>query len=67
VAEGQSPELIVNGESSDVWPPWPWPPWNGDEDGDEDEDDRDPPKKTHKFAEQILEFETEIAKASLDL
>jgi endothelin-converting enzyme len=54
-----------------MWPPWPWPPWDGDDDGGgnggggEDE----PPKRRdmHGLAKKVIEFESKIAKASLDL
>ena len=58
-------------EASRLWPPWPWPPW------DDPEDDHPlpgPPKpkpdqkeRAKQLAKGVLEFESDIAKASLDL
>lgn len=57
--------MALNEDAVSVWPPWPWPPWEGD-----DDDDDKPSNKTrspHKLAKKVLAFETELAKASLDL
>lgn len=62
-------DLVVNEpvlaiqEESNVWPPWPWPPWG-------DDDDKKPvnqSERAHKLAKKVLEFESQIASASLDL
>ncbi|KAF4608964.1 hypothetical protein EYR40_001317 [Pleurotus pulmonarius] len=61
----RSQGLALNEDAVSVWPPWPWPPWEGD-----DDDDDKPSNKTrspHKLAKKVLAFETELAKASLDL
>ena len=60
--------LVVNGDAANVWPPWPWPPWGGGGDGDDDNDGKDQgPPNPRELAEQIVEFESRMAKASLDL
>ena len=50
-----------------MWPPWPWPPWEGDD--DEDGGDNGPPKHRdiHKLAVKVVDFESRMAEASLDL
>ncbi|KAE9406756.1 zincin [Gymnopus androsaceus JB14] len=49
----------------------PWPPWGGDDDDDgDDEGDKKPinrTKRAHELAEAVVKFESEIARASLDL
>ena len=63
-----SDETAASRENTNVWPPWPWPPWDGDdEDGDGGGDQKDPRKEAREVAKKVLDFETEIAKASLDL
>jgi endothelin-converting enzyme len=59
--------LVVNGDAANVWPPWPWPPWGGggDDDGDDGNDQGTPDPR--ELAEQIVAFESRMAKASLDL
>ncbi|KAF8905965.1 hypothetical protein CPB84DRAFT_536278 [Gymnopilus junonius] len=60
-----SPALVDN-EDANVWPPWPWPPWGGDDSDDGDE----PVNRTleaQKLAKKVVEFESRIAQASLDL
>ncbi|EGN96086.1 hypothetical protein SERLA73DRAFT_112168 [Serpula lacrymans var. lacrymans S7.3] len=58
-------------DTDHVWPPWPWPPWEGDDDGDDGDHDRplpeDPLHRAHELAKKVVEFEAEIAAASLDL
>jgi endothelin-converting enzyme len=54
----------INPLLSHTWPPWPWPPWGGD---GEDDKKKPPTNKTHlarKLAQEVLEFENKIAKAS---
>ena len=64
-ALGHPSGLVVHEERLRVWPPWPWPPWGDDDDGkDEPEDSK---KRAHRLAKSIVEFEKQIAKASLDL
>jgi endothelin-converting enzyme len=58
--------MVEQDASENVWPPWPWPPWDGDG------DDKEPPpinwtERAHKLAKNVLQFETQIADASLDL
>lgn len=50
-----------------MWPPWPWPPWDGDDDGDGG--DNEPPKRRdiRKLAKKVVDFESNMAEASLDL
>ncbi|EKM82802.1 hypothetical protein AGABI1DRAFT_68768 [Agaricus bisporus var. burnettii JB137-S8] len=57
----------VQQEGEKMWPPWPWPPW--DEDGDDDDGDTRPPKRRnlHKLAKKVVDFESNMAEASLDL
>lgn len=52
-----------------MWPPWPWPPWDGDEPGDDDgsPEQGNRTEKAHAMAKKILDFETDIAQATLDL
>ncbi|KAJ4488470.1 hypothetical protein J3R30DRAFT_3654706 [Lentinula aciculospora] len=62
-----SPALVEQGH---IWPPWPWPPWGGDDDGDDDDRGKKPINKTkraRKLAEEVVKFESQIARASLDL
>ncbi|KAH7929791.1 zincin [Leucogyrophana mollusca] len=56
-------------DSDHVWPPWPWPPWDGDDDQHRDspKPPRDPLQRAHELAKQVVDFETEIAEATLDL
>ncbi|KAL0578146.1 hypothetical protein V5O48_003851 [Marasmius crinis-equi] len=60
-----STTFIEQGEDS--WPPWPWPPWGGDDDDDEPKKPVNHTKRAHKLAKGVLKFESQIAKASLDL
>lgn len=53
-------------EKVKVWPPWPWPPW-GDDDDEEKKDPLNDTEQAYVLAEKILEFETRIANASLDM
>lgn len=64
----QAPALVTE-DGDNVWPPWPWPPWDGDDDGDKGGDKKptNGSRRAHKLAKKLIEFETEIAKASLDL
>ncbi|KAF9072903.1 hypothetical protein BDP27DRAFT_1381918 [Rhodocollybia butyracea] len=63
-----SPTLVGQGN---IWPPWPWPPWGGDDDdGDDDGGKKKPINKTewaHRFAKKVVDFESQLAAASLDL
>ncbi|KAJ3821178.1 Metalloprotease [Lentinula raphanica] len=64
-----SPALV---QQNSIWPPWPWPPWGGDDDDGSDggSGGKKPINKTkraHKLAQKVLEFETKLARASLDL
>ncbi|KAJ3726361.1 hypothetical protein DFJ43DRAFT_1195956 [Lentinula guzmanii] len=62
-----SPALV---QQSSIWPPWPWPPWGGDDDGDNDDGGKPPrnaTKRAHELAKEVVNFETQIARASLDL
>ncbi|KAI0035727.1 metalloprotease [Vararia minispora EC-137] len=47
-------------EAQKIWPPWPWPPWGGD-DGDKK------PLDPETLAKKIVEFERNLANATLDL
>jgi endothelin-converting enzyme len=58
--------LVSNEDSETVWPPWPWPPWDGDDDDDKD-DPGHRPKNATELAEEVVEFEWKLARASLDL
>ncbi|KAG1835663.1 Metalloprotease [Suillus variegatus] len=75
VLSQENPGIILQTEeledSEHVWPPWPWPPW--DEEGDDDDDDGrerspgDPFQNARELAQKVVQFETEIADATLDL
>lgn len=58
--------VFTDNTDANIWPPWPWPPW-----GDDDKPDTDKPvNKTleaHKVSKAIVEFESKLANASLDL
>ncbi|KAG7086631.1 hypothetical protein E1B28_002573 [Marasmius oreades] len=59
---------LVQQAGGDSWPPWPWPPWGGS--GDDDDGPKKPVNRTKragKLAKGVLDFETRIARASLDL
>ena len=62
--------IDVEDEKSSTWPPWPWPPWGGD---DEDEGDgkggrkENKTEKARRVAREVVEFETELARAGADL
>ncbi|QRW00071.1 endothelin-converting enzyme [Ceratobasidium sp. AG-Ba] len=45
-----------------VWPPWPWPPWN-----DPKKDDEKPEERANRLSKSVVEFETRLAEAGLDL
>ncbi|KAF8522224.1 Metalloprotease [Hysterangium stoloniferum] len=50
------------------WPPYPWPPWGGHDDDHDDDDKKPEPKKSPKeLADAVVQFERQIANASLDL
>lgn len=60
-----------NGEKEKVWPPWPWPPWDGDDD-DKDHGGHEGRRANrteyaYELAGDVVKFEKQIAKASLDL
>lgn len=68
--EQASKKVVIQNNEESVWPPWPWPPWDDDDNGGDDDKDKKKPNATeraHKLAKGVLKFETEIAKASLDL
>ncbi|KAF5358499.1 hypothetical protein D9756_001692 [Leucocoprinus leucothites] len=51
-----------------IWPPWPWPPWDGDDDGGDGGEDEPPRHRDiHGLAKKVVEFESKMAQASLDL
>ncbi|KAJ3560525.1 hypothetical protein NP233_g10783 [Leucocoprinus birnbaumii] len=52
-----------------VWPPWPWPPWDGDDGGDHGGGGHRPPKDRdiRALAKKVVQFESRMAQASLDL
>lgn len=50
-----------------MWPPWPWPPWDGDDDGGGGEGEPPKHRDMHALAKKVVDFESQIAKASLDL
>jgi endothelin-converting enzyme len=59
-------------DSEHVWPPWPWPPWDEEGDDDDSDDGRegspgDPFQNARELAQKVVQFETEIADATLDL
>jgi endothelin-converting enzyme len=56
--------LVNNEDSETVWPPWPWPPWDDD---DNEDDPGHRPKNATELAEEVVEFEWKLARASLDL
>jgi endothelin-converting enzyme len=56
--------LVQQDNSENAWPPWPWPPWGDDDDG---EAPKPKPESPHILARKVLEFESRIAEASLDL
>lgn len=53
-------------ESEKMWPPWPWPPWDGD-DGDGGDNEPSKRRDMRKLAKKVVDFESNIAEASLDL
>lgn len=57
--------VLTNNEDANVWPPWPWPPWGGDEDGEKKPINRT--LEAQKLAKKVVKFETQLARASLDL
>lgn len=59
--ENQLPFKEKAQSESHFWPPWPWPPWG------DDEKPTNQTERAHKLAKQVLQFESEIANASLDL
>ena len=69
--EGEKYKLANQADETNVWPPWPWPPWGGDDDDDDDDDDGDHKpnrtEKAHELSIKVLEFESKLAAASLDL
>lgn len=75
-SEYENEGLTVHEQRLRVWPPWPWPPWDP-EDPDEPDHPGDDPREPHrpanrtkaaqKLAENIVDFEKQLAKASLDL
>ncbi|KAE9406762.1 zincin [Gymnopus androsaceus JB14] len=52
-------------QSNNVWPPWHWPPC--DEDDERNKKPINKTKRAHELAKKVVKFESEIAKASLDL
>ncbi|KAF8654168.1 hypothetical protein AX16_003697 [Volvariella volvacea WC 439] len=68
--QSQSTFSIKNDEVT-YWPPWPWPPWDddGNEPGKNPGDDKptNRSRQARKLAKKVVEFETKIAAASLDL
>lgn len=58
-------------KTSGLWPPWPWPPWDDPEDDEPipgiPKPKPDPKERAKQLAKGVLEFESDIAKASLDL
>jgi len=65
VTEKRANVFVQQDASEHVWPPWPWPPW-GDDDNDKSPKP-DKPLTPHELAKKVLKFESQIAKASLDL
>ncbi|KAE9406755.1 zincin [Gymnopus androsaceus JB14] len=65
----QSESSLVFVQINNAWPPWPgpghWPPWGGDE--EEGQEPINKTQKVHKLAKEVVKFEREIARASLDL
>jgi endothelin-converting enzyme len=60
--------LVQQDASENVWPPWPWPPWDGgDDEGDKKPVPRNRTERAHKLAKNVLDFESDIASATLDL
>ncbi|KAF5373184.1 hypothetical protein D9758_001653 [Tetrapyrgos nigripes] len=59
--------LSFTAQSENVWPPWPWPPWGGDGDDGDDDKPENQTVKAYKLAKKVLQFETKLADASLDL
>jgi endothelin-converting enzyme len=69
-AEKKQPSqpLVNNEDSVNAWPPFPWPPWGDDDDNDGDGDGgKHRPKNPTKLAEEVVQFEWKLARASLDL
>jgi endothelin-converting enzyme len=58
--------ISFTAQSENTWPPWPWPPWGGDGDDGEDQPENQT-LKAYQLAEKVLQFETKLADASLDL
>lgn len=59
----------IKKESQRIWPPWPWPPWDGDDDSGGGGGEDEPPKHRdiRGLAQKVVEFESRMARASLDL
>lgn len=74
VVQSEGSSALINNDESQTWPPWPWPPWNPDEPGDGGDDGGKEPgsdlpksERARKLAKKVVNFESELAKASLDL
>jgi endothelin-converting enzyme len=60
-------DLTVQSSDDHVWPPWPWPPWDEDDHDGDHKKPRNWTEKARKLARKVVEFERELARASLDL
>jgi endothelin-converting enzyme len=65
VTEKRANVFVQQDAGEHVWPPWPWPPWGDDDDDKSPKPDK--PMTPHELAKKVLKFESQIAKASLDL
>lgn len=61
--------FLIKKESQRMWPPWPWPPWDSNDDSGDGGGENKPPKHRdiHGLAKKVVEFESRMARASLDL
>ncbi|KAK7449695.1 hypothetical protein VKT23_013168 [Stygiomarasmius scandens] len=59
--------LTFTAQGENAWPPWPWPPWGGEGDDDGGDKPENQSEKAYELAKKVLQFETKLADASLDL
>lgn len=57
--------FVKNEDSVSSWPPFPWP--GGGDDDDNDDGPKHGPRNATELAEEVVEFERKLARASLDL
>ncbi|KXN90536.1 Endothelin-converting enzyme 1 [Leucoagaricus sp. SymC.cos] len=70
IENAKQSSFSVKEKTQRVWPPWPWPPWDGDDGGGDGGGGEDKPPKhrdIHGLAKKVVDFESKLAQASLDL